>query len=289
MNFKYITLLVLIIGFLGCNSNQNQQPVTEIPVSTETVMVKNEAPKHSSVYVNGVTSKAEKLLSANNYTPFGTLQTQKLDRIEESSEITVQTAPQSIKTGNQMYNHLQESTMYIGSSYLCGKCPNVHLTHASGFVIHEKGVIVTNYHVIEVKEGVDVSAIFAADNEGNVYPVSKILSASQSNDIAILQLDTKGKTLKALPFAQQEIVGEDVFAMGHPFNNTFFITKGIVAQKYISEHSGEPKIAITANFGQGASGGPVVNNKGEVVGVISATYMHYTNGSKSKGDLQLVV
>ena len=278
---RYTTILACLT-LLGCNSAKIQEVSSSVTIADGNTTI------NDSKFIDAVTKKAQKFIGSNHYTPFDTLQIQKLDRIEENSEVVISNFQSGKKTGNQMYYHLRESTMLIGSSYLCNQCPNTHLSNASGFVIHEDGVIVTNYHVIEVKEQMNISAIFASDHEGNVYPVAKILSASQSNDIAILQLDTNGKKLRALPLAKEELIGEDVFMMGHPFSNNFFMTKGIIARKYISERSGEPKIAITADFGQGASGGPVVNEYGQIVGIVSATYMLYTNGSKEHGDLQMV-
>jgi S1-C subfamily serine protease len=272
--------IVISILFLSCSSSNIQKASSE----SNTAVVINHAK-----YIGDITKEAQNYITTNNYTPFETLQSQKLDRIEENSEVLVSNFKPKKKSGHEMYNHLQKSTLYVGSSYLCDKCPNVHLNNASGFVIHEDGVIVTNYHVIEVNPHVDVSAIFVADYEGNVFPVTKILSASQSNDLAILKVNTNGEKLKALPLAKQELVGEDVFMMGHPFATTFFMTKGMIANNYVSERSYEPKIAITAEFGQGASGGPVVNEFGQIVGIVSATQMHYTNGSKNHGDLQLIV
>ncbi|RXP46575.1 serine protease [Lutibacter sp. HS1-25] len=279
MVIRYILIFVSFI-FLSCSSSNVQKASSE---SNQAVAINH------LKYIGAVTQEAQNYITTNNYTPFETLQTQKLDRIEENSEVVVSNFKPKKKSGHEMYSHLQKSTLYIGSSFLCDKCPNIHLNNATGFVIHEDGVIVTNYHVIEVNSQVDISAIFVADFEGNVFPVTNILSASQSNDLAILKVNTNGKKLKALPLAKQELVGEDVFMMGHPFGTTFFMTKGMIANKYMSERSYEPKIAITAEFGQGASGGPVVNEFGQIVGVVSATQIHYTNGSKEHGDLQLIV
>lgn len=287
-NKYYLLVIFFAVLTIGCKNNGKEKQ-TEHDSNPQSEGIKETHVEKSSTFVDEATKETQKLISENRYTPFDVLQKQKLDRIEENSEVLVEISKPVKKTGNELYYHLKERTMLIGSSYLCERCPNVHLNTASGFIIHEDGVMVTNYHVIEVKEGLDISAIFAIDYEGNAYPVSKILAASQSNDLAILQLDTNGKKLKTLPVAETELMGEDVYMMGHPFGNTFFMSKGIIAKKYINERDGEPRMAITAEFGQGASGGPVVNEYGQVAGIVSATYMHYTNGSKQHGDLQLVV
>ncbi|MEP4909112.1 MAG: serine protease, partial [Algibacter sp.] len=104
----------------------------------------------------------------------------------------------------------------------------------------------------------------------------------------ILKLETHGEKLKALTLAETELVGEDVYMMGHPFRNTFFMTKGIISRKFEGSKK-IPRISITAEFGTGASGGPVVNDSGQVVGLVSSTRALYTNNSKQKGDLQLTL
>ncbi|UMB52505.1 serine protease [Lutibacter sp. A64] len=279
MKFNFQIILLLILITFSCkNNNQKHQNKTSEIATTEVIKEVNVL--KSSTYITNVTKKVQNLIGENNFTHFNQLQMQKLDRIEENSEVIVNTSTPILKNGNQMYYHLKESTLYIGSSYLCDRCPEIHLNNASGFVIHEEGVIVTNYHVIEVKDNINVSAIFAADSNGNVYPVSKILAASQSNDLAILQLDTKGTKLKALPMAEEESMGETIYMMGHPYNNLFFMTKGIVSRKYLSERDSEVKIAVTTEFGQGASGGPIVNEHGQVVAMVAGVQPHNASGNQ---------
>lgn len=285
MKINYLTAILITLALFNCKSVNNKYNYYH----NNSIVTKDTEAENSSEFTNNISKKAKQLLSQNKCTLFDTLQTQKLDRLEKSSGVLLKKSSiPSLKTGNDIYYHLKERTLFIGEAYLCDKCPNMHLTQASGFVIHEDGIVVTNYHVIDAVENLKISAIFASDHEGNVYPVYKILSSSKLNDVAILQLDTQGKKLKTLELAEEELMGEDVFMMGHPFSNTFFMSKGIVARKYLNKNK-MTKIAITADFGQGASGGPVVNSYGQVIGVVSTTYSHYTVGSKAGRHLQMVV
>lgn len=285
MRISYLKSIVIVLILVNCVTiNNKHKDYQEDSVTINTI-----EPENTSAFTKNAIEKAKQLLNKGEYTPFEVLQEQKLNTSEVRSEIFVQTNNNpTLKSGNQIYNYLSERTLYIADSYLCEKCPNTHLTFASGFVIHEDGIIVTNYHVID-KKGLRSSAIFAVNHDGKVFSVSKVLSASKSNDIAVLQLDMRGEKLKFLELAKEEIVGEDVFVMGHPFNKTFFMSKGIVARKYFKNGNNVPKISITADFGIGSSGGPVVNNYGQLVGVVSATSSHYTKGSKKRGNLQMVI
>jgi len=290
INYKIFGLLFLALA--SCNEGENQSEkglVNEVKKESATIAPIVEKQPQTSKFIENVTHKAQQLIVNRQYTPFRTLQSQKMDRMEENSEVSIDTSTPSKMNGNQMYYYLKERTLLIGASYLCDRCPNVHLSNATGYVINEDGVIATNYHVIDVKQGIDISGIFAADSEGNVYPVTKILAASQSNDLAILQVDTNGKKLETIPFAEEELIGETIYLMGHPFSKSFFMSKGIIGRKYISDLDDEVKIAITAEFGQGASGGPVVNENGQLVGMVSGTHMEYTYGSKEHGDLQMII
>ncbi|WP_434035697.1 S1 family peptidase [Formosa sp. 4Alg 33] len=285
MKINYILYLSLILVCSSCKSTKN---VSE--VSDTTVEIIDEGAENGSEFVNAASIEVNKLVAANLHTPFTKLKEDRTKNFEVNSGVEIAHMNSDKKTGNQMYHHLQKSTLYIGSSYLCDKCPNVHLSAASGFIIHEDGVIVTNYHVISPRDTIEYDGLFAVDHEGTVYVVTEVLSASKANDLAILKIDTKGKKLNALPLAETELVGEDVYMMGHPFRNTFFMTKGIISRKYVDSKKAQPKMTITAEFGLGASGGPVVNDSGEVVGVVSATRANYTGeGTKEKGDLQLLL
>jgi len=279
------TLLVLIL--IGCQDNKKTGGASHANLNNKTE--ENNHLQHSSVFINRFTEKVQNLISENRHTSFDELQSQKLDRIEENSDVSVSTFAGEKMNGNQIYNHLKERSVVIGSAYYYQQNPTLQLGNASGFVIHEDGIICTNYHVIEVKKNVDVIGVFVSDAVGNVYAVVAVLAASQSNDLAILKVDTKGKKIPALALAEEEMMGEDIYMMGHPFGHTYFMSKGIVGRKYVSELDSENKIAITAEFGQGASGGPIVNDCGQIVAMVSGTHMKYTNGSKEYGDLQMII
>ncbi|MBF8150751.1 trypsin-like peptidase domain-containing protein [Winogradskyella sp. F6397] len=275
--------MILVVN--SCNSTKKVSEAHHASIE-----ISDDESENSTEFVNAARLEVDKLVAANEHTPFEKLKEYRDKNFEANSGVELTRTEQTKKTGNQMYYHLQKSTLYIGSSYLCDRCPNVHLSAASGFVIHEDGVIVTNYHVIAPKDKFEYDGLFAIDHEGNVYVVTEVLSASKSNDLAILKVETKGKKLNALPLAENELIGEDIYVMGHPFKNTFFMTKGIISRKHVNSKGGNPRISITAEFGLGASGGPVVNDSGQVVGVVSATRAHYYGGnSKHKGDLQLLV
>lgn len=145
----------------------------------------------------------------------------------------------------------------------------------SGFVISEDGYIMTNYHVIEYAAvyGYELTVIF---EYGESY-VAEIVGYEIDNDIAILKIDATG--LNAVTFGDSSSmrVGESVFAIGNPLGElTNTMTPGIISalDRDITTESNTTisMFQISAAVNSGNSGGPVYNQYGEVIGVVTAKY-----------------
>jgi S1-C subfamily serine protease len=152
----------------------------------------------------------------------------------------------------------------------------------SGFVIDEAGRIVTNYHVIEgalgdgvtLRDGASVAVAFVGDEEREV-PV-RVLSANPSFDLALLEpLDANDLPASARPLALADSddlrVGQKVIAIGNPFGLQSTVTTGIVSAlgrdlPSIGRYT-IPMIQTDAAINPGNSGGPLLNSRGEVVGI----------------------
>ncbi len=132
----------------------------------------------------------------------------------------------------------------------------------SGFFVRPD-VIVTNFHVIEG------AAAGSAKIVGNpsIYPIEGVLGINRSNDLVLLKV--KGVTGRALVLADisKIEVGQEVFALGNPKGLEGTISPGIVSGNSLRQLKNEYLIQITAPISSGSSGGPVVNRKGEVIGV----------------------
>jgi S1-C subfamily serine protease len=287
MKNTYVLALLAFI-FWGCGLNNNKVVNATNPAIKKGILELH--PRNDMQFIIAAEKKTHQLILENRHTPYSELQKQKEDRMEKNSEVLISTSKPEKMNGNQMYFYLKERTMLVAMAYKCTKCPNTHLVPASGYIISEDGVVVTNWHLFEPMEGMKMEGVFAVNSEGKVYPVTKVLSASKTNDIAILQLDTNGEKLKSLPFAEDELVGQDIYMMGHPAERTYTMTKGIITRKYIDEFDKEPRIGVTADFAQGASGGPIVNDNGQLAGMVRATFSLYTgDGTKENGEIQMVV
>ena len=140
----------------------------------------------------------------------------------------------------------------------------------SGFVIDKAGHIVTNYHVVENARSVDVSF------SNNESMKAKIVGADPSTDIAVLQVDTLARALTPLALGNSDAVrvGDAVVAIGNPFGYDRTVTAGIVSalQRVIrapNSYSIDHVIQTDAALNKGNSGGPLLDARGNVIGVNS--------------------
>jgi S1-C subfamily serine protease len=141
----------------------------------------------------------------------------------------------------------------------------------SGFVIDKAGFIVTNFHVIEDADTVEVSF------SNNDSMKARIVGRDPSTDIALLKVDANARALRPLPLGNSTAirVGDDVLAIGNPFGLERSATRGIVSavQRPLRAPSGftiDHVIQTDAALNRGNSGGPLMNSQGAVIGVNSA-------------------
>ncbi len=147
-------------------------------------------------------------------------------------------------------------------------------TLGSGVIISEDGYVITNNHVIE---GYDKVIITLSDGTKFKEKEVKIVGRDPKTDIALLKIETK----KKLPYAplgnSDEVrVGEWVLAVGNPFGLSGTVTVGVISAKHrtgVALYGGptyQDFIQTDAAINPGNSGGPLVNLKGEVIGINTA-------------------
>jgi serine protease Do len=135
----------------------------------------------------------------------------------------------------------------------------------TGFLIDTKGYVVTNAHVIKGSSYINVT-----NNKGDAFN-AKIVFVDTQKDLAIVKIDDEDYTpFKSLPYSisKSDIrLGEEVFTLGYPRNDITYSKGDISAKTGYNGDTSTFQIQIPANPGN--SGGPLLNNNGEVVGVLS--------------------
>jgi S1-C subfamily serine protease len=143
----------------------------------------------------------------------------------------------------------------------------------SGFVIDERGYILTNFHVVQEAQSIEVVL-----GDQTRFP-GKFVGADQRNDVALVKIDPKGKHLVVLPLGDSAAlqVGQKVLAIGNPFGFQSTLTTGVVSALGRSVQTSQTTlideaIQTDAAINRGNSGGPLINTHGEVIGINSAIY-----------------
>ncbi len=137
----------------------------------------------------------------------------------------------------------------------------------SGFIIDQKGIVVTNNHVISDAEDIIVRV------NGDKEFKAKVIGADPLSDIAVLQLETKEKFVPVkFGNSDKARIGDWVIAIGNPFGLGGTVTSGIISarNRSIGLSRYEDYIQTDASINSGNSGGPLFNMNGDVIGINTA-------------------
>ncbi len=186
-------------------------------------------------------------------------------------------------TPSEVYAQNVSSTVGITTSVTTTNYWGYQTTGAasgSGFILTADGYILTNYHVIE-----DSNSIQVTTYDNTAYDAS-IIGYDESNDIAVLKIDAEGLTPAVLGDSDELCVGDEVMAIGNPLGElTFSLTVGYVSalNREVTLSSGTTMDLIQTDtaINSGNSGGALFNCYGEVVGITNAKYSSSSSSAAS--------
>jgi S1-C subfamily serine protease len=193
-----------------------------------------------------------------------------------SQTATDPAAAQSGKTVQDIYRQEGRGVVFIQSQGVSGGedafgQQQQGTATGSGFVVDKDGTIITNAHVVDGASKVTVSF-----EEGGDTIDADVKGVDDDADIAVLKINPEGRNLTVLPLGDSSelSVGDPVVAIGNPFGLQRTVTTGIVSalQRQVDAPSGFPisdVIQTDASINPGNSGGPLLNAKGEVIGINS--------------------
>jgi S1-C subfamily serine protease len=181
-------------------------------------------------------------------------------------------------TVNEIYKADADGVAFIESKMAEG------VASGSGVVLDDEGHVLTNNHVVEGGEQIQVSF----ESEGKMYP-AEVVGTEPNSDLALLKVDAPASGLHPLKLGDSSKmeVGDPVVAIGNPFDLQRTVTSGIVSalQREIQAPDGvtiDNVIQTDAAINPGNSGGPLINADGEVIGINSQIY---TGGEGSEGNV----
>ena len=182
----------------------------------------------------------------------------------------VEIAKNSINTVVHVKSASSNSSDFSIEDFLFGRAQKrPQMGSGSGVIISSDGYIITNHHVIETAEDIQITT-----NDNQSYK-AKIIGSDEQNDIALLKIESS----EELPYAvfgdsDSTQIGEWVLAVGNPFNLTSTVTAGIISAKSRSldptGRTTQSYIQTDAAVNPGNSGGALINDKGELIGINTA-------------------
>jgi S1-C subfamily serine protease len=136
--------------------------------------------------------------------------------------------------------------------------------YGSGFVVRSDGAVITSYHVIGHATAIKVKI------QNRVFPVAGLLYVDKKNDIVLLK--TNGNNFRALPLGDSDTVipGQQIYIMGSPDGEEITALEGTVSGRQVLG-ANRRLLKISTSLPEGISGGPVLNEGGQVIGVATAT------------------
>ncbi|WP_346320570.1 trypsin-like peptidase domain-containing protein [Chitinophaga sp. YIM B06452] len=189
-----------------------------------------------------------------------------------------------------IYERRKNSVLVIGRIWRSADASkNLHIDFlGTAFPISENGVCVTNYHVFkdilgDKKNADHRDGMYCVTTlGGEIYFADRLLAYSQNNDLAVFGVATRGARLSPIPPGRPAQVGAPVYCISHPQGFFYYFSKGMVASNVtVSSQQtavgynpqGKPPIRmeITADYGIGSSGAPILDQYGNLAGVVSST------------------
>ncbi len=152
----------------------------------------------------------------------------------------------------------------------------------SGFILDKAGHVLTNFHVVQgANRGIKVQL-----SNKRTYD-ARVVGTDPRHDLALLQIDAPNLQPVTLADSSNLAVGQNVYAIGNPFGFNGTMTRGIISSiRTIGGSEGEPiedAIQTDAAINPGNSGGPLLNSRGEVIGINTMIASNGANQSSGIG------
>ncbi len=228
--------------------------------------------------------QATELIQQEAFTPIETLRAQLESEPRGTWELPT---PQRVTMSpSELFASRADSVLIVGHVYDCGRCDGWHVGPSTGVVLSPRGIGATNYHVLASD---NAKTLVAGTRNGNLYPIREVIAASKSDDLAVFRFEAEGLT--AAPLRGDSPVGTPAWVISHPSRRFFSFTDGMVSRYHQTRRDGQlvPTLTITADYARGSSGGPVFDDAGNLIGLVSRTEsLYYSVEGGIQRNLQMV-
>lgn len=272
MNWINLNLFSVVIAGLmlgGCASTPDEE--APVPIQPEPAVINDRQ------IVGQMTAKVTEMMDSGSVVEMKTL----IDKLKKEPKVKLQLSDAGVASVDEA----QKAVVVVGGIYKCDRCPDWHVAPASGFLIAEN-LVVTNYHVVDNPER---SGLAVRLFDGRMFMVDDVVASSRRYDLAVLRLPKTG--IKPIALGLSAPVGAKVDLISHPNRKFYTLSEGRVARYFVIQRNRRPvsAMAITADFGKGSSGAPVLNEDGQVVGIAASTEsLYYTENEGIQKNLQMV-
>jgi len=200
----------------------------------------------------------------------------------------------SLAVTDDFYAQVRGAVVVLGSVSKCEECPEWHMDGvSSGWLAGPDGLVATSYHVLD-DEKAGHFGVMAAD--GRVFPLTEVVAADRDGDAALVRFAGPRETWPYLSLAEEVGPGDNVRVISHPDGRFYSLSSGIVSRLHrgMAEEGMDQRVwvSVTADFGGGSSGAPLLNDAGRVVGMVSSTQVLLAGGEEgrepSAEDVQMV-
>lgn len=208
--------------------------------------------------------------------------------------------------GEEVFEKRKNSVFIFGKILSSGPKSLKFDLSGTAFAISSDGVCITNYHVLKGLisknwQANQDSIYFLISAGKKIYLIDSILAFSQNNDLAVFKIDLRGDKINPVPLGKPAHTGAPVYCISHPLGHFYYFSKGIMARNVeidslqVTEgynKNGRPPIRmeITADYGVGSSGGPILDKYGNLIGVVATTRPVVTQAESAAGSyIQMMV
>lgn len=210
------------------------------------------------------------VFNSKKFVPYENLQAQL--GTQTKTKINISKENKSFSSKNELYEEGKKSTLILGKLFDTERSGTDLVYTATATVVTSDGLCVTNRHVFDsMGVGVTEKLVGVMDFEGTFYKVEEVLGSRPNDDLVLFRIDTKGKILYPLNLGELPKIGDNIHVIGHPKSMYYFYSTGVVSRLYYYAAEQSDRISITADFAVGSSGGPILNDSGQLVGMVAAT------------------